>query len=307
MRQTGRLVDVAARLLEPAEREAVLGDIAESGSNGSRALRDVLGLVLRRQVAAWGDWRPWLTLFGIVLPLGVLLSVVSRFWSGSAVWTLRIYATHWGDWEYFSNPGLQRYVLGLTAATALKCVALACWSWACGAAIGTATRRTSWTHGALFVTVFIAGTIGTTTTGRLHPLNAERQSTFVYAVALPFFFRAMTVVVPAAHGFLRAHRGSLLFRRVFVLITSTIALTLLTRSDIQASLFFGWVRWPADNWRMSAAVLSGQWLPGPDGIVISADDVIGWKLQLLPFVMLVPVICLVAVRLKPDTTYRLSR
>src|SRR5450755_1012275 len=73
-----RMVDISSRMLEPDEREAVRGDLAESGATGNQALRDVLGLVIRRQATLWTDWRPWLTLVGLVLPLGMLLSIVSK-------------------------------------------------------------------------------------------------------------------------------------------------------------------------------------------------------------------------------------
>lgn len=44
-----RLIGFLSRGLEPAEREAVLGDLAESTASGAEKLRDVLGLVVRRQ------------------------------------------------------------------------------------------------------------------------------------------------------------------------------------------------------------------------------------------------------------------
>ncbi len=71
-------------MLEPDEREAVRGDFAESGETSGQALRNVLGLVLRRQAALWKDWRPWLALVGLVAPLGVLLSLVARREAGTA-------------------------------------------------------------------------------------------------------------------------------------------------------------------------------------------------------------------------------
>ena len=72
------LADKFSRLLEPAEREAVRGDFAESGETGARALRDVTGLVIRRQASSWMDSRPWLVLIGLVYPLGVLLALTVR-------------------------------------------------------------------------------------------------------------------------------------------------------------------------------------------------------------------------------------
>jgi hypothetical protein len=59
------LADMVSRLLEPDECDAVRGDLAESGATGGEALRDLLGLVVRRQAALWMDWRPWLALVGL--------------------------------------------------------------------------------------------------------------------------------------------------------------------------------------------------------------------------------------------------
>jgi hypothetical protein len=68
------LVDKLSRLLEPNERDAVLGDIAEFNESSSQALWSVLGLVLRRQGALWKDWRPWVVLVGLVGLVGLQLS-----------------------------------------------------------------------------------------------------------------------------------------------------------------------------------------------------------------------------------------
>jgi hypothetical protein len=64
----GRLTEVAAKLLRPGEREAVLGDLAEAGESGWEGLLDVLGLVIRRETTVWRNWRPWLAAFGLALP-----------------------------------------------------------------------------------------------------------------------------------------------------------------------------------------------------------------------------------------------
>ena len=69
------LVDFLSRALAPEERDAVLGDLAESGDRGVPALSAVLGLVARRQATLWQDWRPWLGLLGSAVPLGLLLSL----------------------------------------------------------------------------------------------------------------------------------------------------------------------------------------------------------------------------------------
>jgi hypothetical protein len=71
------LVEIAARLLERGEREAVLGDLLETGEGAWRGLLDVLGLVIRRQLLHWKNPRPWLAMFGLALPSSLLLMGVS--------------------------------------------------------------------------------------------------------------------------------------------------------------------------------------------------------------------------------------
>ena len=71
------LAEIAARFLERDEREAVLGDLAEAGERSSEKLFAVLGLVVRRQVMLWKNWRPWLAGFGVALPSSFALMGVS--------------------------------------------------------------------------------------------------------------------------------------------------------------------------------------------------------------------------------------
>jgi hypothetical protein len=58
-----------ARCLAPEEREAVLGDLAESGESGGRALLGLLGLILRRQVIGLMTWRR-VSALSLAVPLG---------------------------------------------------------------------------------------------------------------------------------------------------------------------------------------------------------------------------------------------
>jgi hypothetical protein len=69
-------VDLASHALAPQEREVVGGDFAESGESGGQALRDLLGLIVRRQAALWKGPGPWVALLGLVVPLGMMLSLV---------------------------------------------------------------------------------------------------------------------------------------------------------------------------------------------------------------------------------------
>src|SRR5580658_3487904 len=91
------LVEVAAQLLGPFEREAVLGDLEEAGEGSWRGLLGVLGLVIRRETDLWRSWQPWAAAFGLALPSSFVLMgcSVSVGWSyqpfigaGAGIWPL---------------------------------------------------------------------------------------------------------------------------------------------------------------------------------------------------------------------------
>ena len=128
------LVEVAARLLERGEREAVLGDLLETGEGTWRGLLDVLGLVMRRELLHWKNWQPWLAMFGLALPGSLLLMGVSV--SASSMHERLIdhrilvespQAIHEGFFQLLCR--------GL--------LLIGC-SWACGFVIGPLSRRTLW-------------------------------------------------------------------------------------------------------------------------------------------------------------------
>jgi hypothetical protein len=62
-----------SRFLEQAEREAVVGDLAEYTDGGGGAIFDILGLVLRRRIAVLMDLRLWVAVAFLVLPVSYLL------------------------------------------------------------------------------------------------------------------------------------------------------------------------------------------------------------------------------------------
>jgi hypothetical protein len=127
------LVEAAALLLEPGEREAVLGDLAETGVNAWRAVLGVLGLIVRRQVTAWREWQPWLAAFGLAMPgsfflMGASISVSA----GVAAW-------------FYGG------ALTPTRSAQLFCelVLLVAWSWTGGFVVGSISRRTLWVSASL--------------------------------------------------------------------------------------------------------------------------------------------------------------
>src|SRR4029450_3844576 len=97
------LVDRVSCLLDEAERAVVCGDLAECRARAGRALREVLGLVIRRQAALWIDWHPWLALASLVIPIGLLLSHASRSWGMHLGVDVKNYWTIW-DFSYLAYP-----------------------------------------------------------------------------------------------------------------------------------------------------------------------------------------------------------
>jgi hypothetical protein len=128
------LVEVASRLLERDEREAVLGDLAEAQESAWNGLFGVMELVVRRQALLWKSWRPWLAGFAVALPSSFLLMGASL----SVSWS----------YQRLLCPELLK-AASLTKGSGLlvllcQAVLLIGWSWTGGYVVGTASRRTLW-------------------------------------------------------------------------------------------------------------------------------------------------------------------
>ena len=128
------LVEVAARLLERDEREAVLGDLLETGEDAWRGLLGVLGLVVRRQLSLWKNWRPWLAAFGLALPGSLLLM-------GTSVCLSATYQRLLGPRLLDLIPVTQQDELLPWLSQLLLLIGC---SWASGFAVGSVSRRTLW-------------------------------------------------------------------------------------------------------------------------------------------------------------------
>ena len=271
-------VDLVSRLLEADERDAVRGDLTESGASGGRALCDVLGLVVRRQAALWMDWRAWLALAGVVAPLGGLLSHVSRWWAdGSAIYAW-LYVNNW-TWAYLDSPGARGELVNISTSSFLQCVTLIAWSWTSGFVLGSLSRPTLWVTGTLFCLVVVGGTLGTTTTGRANPFNAAVFSLTFYSVLFPWILRTVLVLLPALWGMRSSlQRTSLPLLRTILWAVAIAMLTAWTATGLESSVIFGRYVIPPD---------SG--LDGGMGTVVNLRP-----LRLLPFVMVWPVAYMLA-------------
>jgi len=129
------LANKLAQWLEPHERDAVCGDQVELGATGTQAAREVIGLVVRRQLQLelWKDWRPWLALLGIVIPFGFSLAAETLFLGRNLAPT---FAASWS--AEFTWAGVLAYPLIVCA----NAVVLGTLSWASGYVIGSYAGRT---------------------------------------------------------------------------------------------------------------------------------------------------------------------
>ena len=213
-----RLIELGAQLLDPSEREAVLGDLRELGVSHGRALREVLGLVAWRQAALWANWRPWLSLFVLVIPLGLLLSVSARFRAGESSVYIWLYANNL-DLALLRNYGFW-YELAHSASIVLAIfLKLFCWSWSAGFALGLITERTAQISRGLLALVLVLGvSIGAPAyldfywqfldrTLRSLPAHSDPVSAILFYRSLfPFLVEIALVILPSLLGI---HYGQL--------------------------------------------------------------------------------------------------
>ncbi len=208
------LVETSSRMLDPDEQEAVRGDFAESGETGCQALRDVVGLVVRRQAAVWTDWRPWLALGGLVVPLGMLLSIVSKSTADVSAVYVWMYANNW-DWDFLANRGFWYEFAHCIPIVFMLYVKLVCWSWTAGFMLGSISRRTVRVKGILFCLMLLFGVLlgapqyfayyrqylhRALGLPSLYDPNAPVFALTFYRVMFPLIVQALLVGVPSALG-----------------------------------------------------------------------------------------------------------
>jgi len=199
--------------LERAEREAVVGDLAESGESGGRALVNVFGLVMRRQAAGWKDSHFWVVLFILVIPFSFMLCAAVQGVAGlSAVYTW-MYANNW-DWALLKNFGFWYVLGGAVMQLSLECLMVACWSWSAGFLLGSIRKPLQpATRGALLLLLPLFQIVNAPqrwfhfwmVLSGAPPLPAVDTNPPVTAIAFyrvifPFIFLGIVVALPAIWG-----------------------------------------------------------------------------------------------------------
>jgi len=212
------LADAMSGALDRDERAAVLGDLAESAVPARRAAREMLGLVLRRQVSLWAHIGPWLALVTLAVPSGIALAHLGKFWADGSAAYLWMYATGAGPqglrqtvWQ--GAPDLTVLVLWLS----LNAVTLAGWAWLAGAAARSMAGSARLLVAPAFLAVLVLGTAGTVSVGRF-----SGSATVVYGAVVPALLRVCLVVLPLLAGLI--HGGVVPLRRTHVVMVLAIGL-----------------------------------------------------------------------------------
>ena len=235
------LVSWLSSPLQEAEREAVLGDLAESGASGGKAVANVLGLVVRRYAGVLTDWRLWVAFAFVILPVSFSLSVIAQNTAGqSAVYTW-MYVNNW-DWSLTKTWGfwyvLRNSAMELTIAGTL----LACWSWSAGFLLGRlpgAILRIGRIVLLLLIAVFQLADLrqyfiqflwhlyGVPQPPSLPDPNAPVTAIAFYRVLFPWIVLTSLVVLPAISGVRQGHLTLMLDRKLRLVLVTAAAVSLL--------------------------------------------------------------------------------
>jgi hypothetical protein len=218
---TWSLLETICRLLAPDERQAVLGDLAETGETGMRALTAVAGLVVRRQLGLWKSWRPWVASLGL-LPVLLTFSCVTP----SIVLIIERY-----PWKNVPQ-SRQEIILMLFAAILLT----AFFSWAVGFVTASLARRAMVSVAALLAT------------GALWTICQQQVARTPLGILFTGLFQLVLHLAPFAYG-LRcgAGCGRLASQRSLLLAGAALLLLLILTpfqwpaiKDLLILTFFSW-------------------------------------------------------------------
>ena len=189
-----RVIELAAHGLDSAERDAVLGDVVECGAGFGAALRDLLGLVVRRQGGLWTAWQPWIALIGIGGVAGTVLSrIVFRFDAGLGQ-QLMAYRKYGVPFE-----------TGLTVREdvtflAVLAIALTVWSWVCGFALGSLSGRAAWLVWLVFYLVVLNSAWARSVFAGNLILRNPRVLPLMIGLVMPHGIAGVLFLIPGVFG-----------------------------------------------------------------------------------------------------------
>jgi uncharacterized membrane protein YhaH (DUF805 family) len=198
------LAEMATIFLVPKDRDAVMGDLAETGAGGWSALGSVLGLVGRQQMELWRVWQPWVA--GSMAFAGSLLLLCVSF-------GLSVDSRHLLRGERGYGSVLCEALLMLS------------WAWTSGFVVGSLSAKTRWVSGILCAIPCLSCVL------RFHDTSLSRLCVLLF-------------LLPAVVGAVRGVRRDRLSHRTAVtLAVAMIALMLLWGDMYTRNWFFSLPAW----------------------------------------------------------------
>jgi len=233
-------VDVLSRALPTHEALAARGDLTESAISAGRAVREMLGLVLRRQLGLWGHARPWLALFTIALPTGILLGNLARYWSEGGSAYLWLYATG-ADAQSLETTVWRfdaRQPAALVLWLCLNAVTLAVWAWIAGAAVRSMAHRALLTVAPAFLAALVLGTVGTISFGGFS--DSAPASTYLYGAVVPALLRVCLVALPLLAGLMLDSVSKIVQGARILAALAVAVLAVRAQPSLEIALLGGW-------------------------------------------------------------------
>jgi len=188
-KQGARLLNFLAHALPRDERNVVLGDLQEDGTELFASIRAVIGYAVRLELEPWRQLNPWLVLLIMVAPCSVMLGSLSMsLTDGDAIYVW-LFTNNW-DTSLLHQPGFWVGLRESLPGMVWSNFALVCWSWSCGAVIRMISRRAIKVDGLFLCLFFIATWFGwRPPTGDLQSLHLARDFPGNAAVFENVFYR----------------------------------------------------------------------------------------------------------------------
>lgn len=250
------LVDVLSRMLDADERQAVRGDLAESGESVIRAIRDVLDLIVRRQIGLWAGWQPWLALLGIACLAGVPLSQIAFRLNVDLGQQLMAYYTYGVHFGTLLTPQQDMAWLLCLA------IALLLWSWTCGFVLGSLSGRAVWLTWSVFYLIVLDSASARFILSGNIILRDPKPLGLLMAAISPLDPARFLFSLSALWGAVMGVR-----RRVLPCRAAYVVATAITIFTVLVTWMSGWYETAHEMWS------GGAWHGVP------------WPMRLLPFVL----------------------
>lgn len=138
-------IAMLSQLLEPDDRECICGDVEELRLSVPAAALNIVGLVMRRQLAEWSHFGPWAALLGVAGVTGFFVSGSLAAVETEIFVQTRTYI-HYG---VAYQPGGVSTAQEVTYAATAFLGLLLC-SWACGFVLSSLAGRAFWITSFLF-------------------------------------------------------------------------------------------------------------------------------------------------------------